>query len=163
MATHDTETGRQHNIKLSYVLRWFLYARGGHFLFSIPKSTAVLPYGGQCLPERYTGGTSGGSFPASSVEQELIRLLKAEKLTPCLYIFQGFADGRDTMMPTIDIIGYARRKKLPYSDIVPGKSLDPANIPCFARQMLHSMKTTPVDAITCSESGYRSRFGFRDA
>ena len=85
--------------------------------------------------------------------------MKAEQLTPCLYLFDGYADGADKPMDTIDIMGYARRKKLHTHDITVGRGLDRAHIPYFARQMLLNMKNKPVQEIEISEPAYRKHFG----
>lgn len=158
MAAHDTLAARQRNLKLYYVLRWFLYTcTPGSGFFCIPTSSPALPHGGQCL--RAHCAVSQETFLNSPAFQELLRMLKAEQLTPSLYLFDGYADGADKPMGTIDIIGYARRKKLLARDITVGRGLDRAHIPHFARQMLVHMKNKPMHEIKADEAAYREHFG----
>lgn len=162
MAPHESLSGRQHNMKLYCVLRWFLYTRTpGSQFFCVPKPAAAMPYGAQCL--RAHCAVSREAFINSAAFQELLRTLKAEKLTPCLYMFDGYADGKDKPMPAIDITGYARRKKLHGTDIVVGRGLDRAHIPYFAHQMLLKMKKATLDSMPTEEKGYYAHFGLNPA
>ena len=159
MAAHDTQDGRQHNMKLYYVLRWYLYTQTpGSSFFCIPTASATLPHGGQCL--RAHCAISRTDFLKSPSFQEVLRVLKDEQLTPCLYMFDGYADGADTPMPTIVIADTAKRTELLTTDIVEGCSLNRSHIPWFARQMLQDMKNRPVSSIKCDEKSYLSHFGF---
>ncbi len=162
MAPHDTRSGRQHNMKLYYVLRWFLYTQTpGSQFFCVSTPAEALPYGAQCIRARCS--VSRETFLGLPWFQELLRSMKAEKLTPCLYIFDGYADGKDKSMPPIDIIGYARRKKLHGADIVRGRGLDCAHIPYFAHQMLLNMKQATVESMRTEEKGYYAHFGLNPA
>ncbi|MBQ9836111.1 MAG: hypothetical protein IJO34_07335 [Akkermansia sp.] len=162
MAPHDTLGGRQHNMKLYCVLRWFLYGLPpGSRFFCVPKPAEPMPYGAQCI--RALCSVSRETFLGTPWFQELLCILKTEKLTPCLYMFDGYADGKDKPMPTIDIIGYARRKKLHVADIVVGRGLDRAHIPYFAHQMLLNMKKATPDSMPTEEKGYYAHFGLNPA
>ena len=158
MGPHDTPGGRQHNMKLYYVLRWFLYTQTpGSAFFSIKAKSPVLPHGGQCL--RAHCAISQSDFLNSAPFQALLSLLRADQLTPCLYMFDGYADGADKKMPTIDIIGHKRRNILHWPDITPGNSLSRSHIPYFARQILENGKNKPVQEIAVNENNYRTHFG----
>ena len=162
MGPHDTPRSRRLNSKLYYVLRWFLYTRSlPRDLFSIKAKSPALPHGGQCLRSQCT--ESPEAFLDSAAFQELVRMLKAEQLTPCLYLFYGYSDGHDQKMTTIDITGYKHRKFLHRSDLKPGKRLECCNVPGFARwakkKALENMKEKPVQEIEESESDYRAHFG----
>lgn len=159
MASHDTQDGRQHNMKLYYVLRWYLYTQTpGSSFFCISTASVPLPHGGLCL--RAHCAISQADYLNSTVFRELLRVLKDEQLTPCLYMFDGYADGADKTMPTIVIADTADKTELRSKDIVEGRSLNRSHIPWFARQMLHYMKNKPVSSITCDEESYLSHFGF---
>ncbi len=162
MAPHHSLSGRQHNMKLYCVLRWFLYTQTpGSRFFCVPKQAAAMPYGAQCI--RVLCSVSREKFLGSPCFQELLRIMKAEKLAPCLHVFDGYADGKDKPMPTIDITGYARRKKLHGADIVVGRGLDRAHIPYFAHQMLLNMKKATLDSMPTEEKGYYAHFGLNPA
>lgn len=99
------------------------------------------------------------AFLGTPMFQELLRIMKAEKLTRCPYMFDGFADGKDKPMPTIDIISYARRKKLHGEDIVVGRGVDRAHIPYLEHQMLLNMKEAALESMQTEETGYYAHFG----
>lgn len=158
MAPHDTHTNRQRNMKLYYVLRWFLYTQTpGSRFFCTPTPAESMPHGGMCLRARCAA--SRETFLNSAAFQELLRLLKEERLTSCLYMFDGYADGADKDMPPIELIDQSSPRKLQLSELEEGRNLDRGHIPYFAHQMLVDMKNKPVDSIECSEQSYRDHFG----
>lgn len=158
MVSHDTLEGRQHNMKLYHVFRWFLYQQPSGSLFHAVQSVpGVMPYGGQGLYARCD--KSRGAFLSSPVFLEMLEQMKEERLTPCLYMFDGFADGADKVMDIIHIYGDADRKQLMPADIVPGCSLNRAHVPTFARQMLLAGKQRNAETLPCEESHYQEHFG----
>lgn len=158
MVSHDTLEGRQHNMKLYHVLRWFLYNQPQGSLFhAVQAVPGVLPYGGQCLRARCD--KSRDAFLTSVSFSEIVAQMKEERLTPCLYMFDGFADGADKVMDTINISGHVNREQLMPADIVIGRSLNLAHVPTFARQILLAGKRKNVESISCDESDYKEHFG----
>lgn len=158
MSAHDALQGRQRNMKLYHVLRWFLYTQphGSNF-HSVPTSSAALPYGAQCLRARCD--VSRDAFLQSPAVQELLQQLREEKLTPCLYLFDGFADGADKPLPVIVICGHTPSNRLQASEISLGPSFNRGHVPTFARQMLQAGKRLAAESLICEESAYRHHFG----
>lgn len=154
MGPHDTPRSRRINRKLYLVLREFLYTRLlPRDLFSIDARFPALPHGGQCLQSQCT--ESPESFLDSASFQDLIRKLKAERLTPCLYVFHGYSGGHSKKMVTVDITDYNCRKVLHWSDIEPGKGLkrcyDELGFAlCPQKKAQECMKNQQVDSIECS-------------
>ena len=157
MAPHDTPHGRRLNMKLYCILRWFLYTQTWGSRFFSVAAGAALPQGAQGM--RIHCAVSRETFLRNAYFQELLSLLKAERLTPCLYMWDGYADGKDKPMPTLDIVGYARRGKLSLENWGEGHNLDRTHIPYFAHQMLLKMKMAPLESMPTEETAYRRHFG----
>lgn len=152
--------GRQRNLKLRHLLRWFayLYSHSGfHYYRMSPKSDARLRYGALCVCcKRFC---KADAVAEQLAVQELVRRLRAENLCSSLYILDDNGVGEASLITGISVSGKAGALVVNASELNGEVMFGGTHVPYFARRGLRNMADRPVEAYSAVLRYYEELFG----
>ncbi len=158
--THNSVSGRQRNLKLRHLLRWFGYgvcrSVWDYFCMS-PKADARLRYGALCV--RCKRFCKAEAVAELGMVQELLRRLRAENLCSALYVLDDNGVGEASLIAAMSVAGNAGALAVKVSELN-GKAVLDGHVPYFARQILRSMADRPVEAYAKAPYDYEKLFQF---
>lgn len=157
---HNTMKGRQRNMKMHHLMRHRIYRLGGRYYRLAPQKNAALRHGALCF--RFMRQFKREALLDQDWLTELTATLQRENLCPCMYVYDDGGVGDARHLATVRISSHAAIPGSPpisAAAIQDGPSMDPANVPYFARQMLVNAAKIPVENIHPSDESYREWFG----
>ena len=159
---HGTPAGRQRNLKLHDVMRWFAYMQNVYprFYYCVnPGSHSALPHGALCL--QFGCNQKKGTDPQSPAYQELLHRLQAEKLTPWVLPIES-CGRHHTHLPHTAITPATpphQHEPASYLALPRHKYMESGHVPTFARAYLHTRADRPLGSIACEPASYNALFG----
>lgn len=159
---HDTEQDRCRNVKLSGVLRWYLYShfQGDYYLLK-PQADSRLKHGALCISaKRRCKFEEKQVYEALALEQ-LLSYLRREALCPYVQVLDDGGVGAPLALPLISVNDSSAQSppiQLDATALHRGPSMEPAHIPYFARQVLLLMRDKPVAQCKLTEESYKRLF-----
>lgn len=158
-----TAPGRQRNLKLRHLLRWFAYGfcRGGWRYYRMkPKTADGLRYGTLCVScKRFC---KKEEVVEQAMVQELLRRLHAENLCSALYILDDNGEGEASLIAGIPVAGNAVKSvplAVKVAELNGEEVFGGGHVPYFARQGLRNMADRPVAAYSDTLTDYDAQFG----
>ncbi|MBQ8517348.1 MAG: hypothetical protein IJ498_07200 [Akkermansia sp.] len=158
-----TAPGRQRNLKLRHLLRWFAYGfcRFGWCYYRMsPKSDARLQYGALCVScKRFC---KKEKVVEQAMVQELLHRLHAENLCSALYILDDNGEGEASLIAGIPVAGNAVKSvplAVKVAELNGEEVFGGGHVPYFARQGLRNMADRPVAAYSDTLTDYDAQFG----
>lgn len=159
---HDTEQDRCRNVKLSGVLRWYMYShfQGNYYLLE-PQSDSRIKHGALCISAKRRCKFEEKSVREALALEQLLGYLRRENLCPYVQILDDGGVGEPRALPLISVNASTAQSKPILTDasaLHRGPSMNPAHIPYFARQVLLIMRDKPVEQCQLAEEAYKRRF-----
>ncbi|MBR5876249.1 MAG: hypothetical protein IKZ10_05365 [Akkermansia sp.] len=159
---HDTEQDRCRNVKLSGVLRWYLYShfQGDYYLLK-PQADSRLKHGALCISAKRRCKFEEKSVRESLALEQLLGYLRRENLCPYIQVLDDGGVGEPHALPPIGVNACAAQSTPILPDATAlhrGPSMEPAHIPYFARQVLLLMRDKPVAQCKLTEESYKRLF-----
>ena len=155
-----TAPGRQRNLKLRHLLRWFAYGfcRGGWRYYRMkPKTADGLRYGALCVScKRFC---KAEEVVNQAMVQELLRRLRAENLCAALYILDDSGVGEASLIAGISFSEKAGALVVKAAELKGEEVFGGGHVPYFARQGLRNMADRPVAAYSDTLTDYDAQFG----
>lgn len=155
-----TAPGRQRNLKLRHLLRWFAYGfcRGGWRYYRMkPKTADGLRYGTLCVScKRFC---KAEEVVNQAMVQELLRRLRAENLCAALYILDDSGVGEASLIAGISFSEKAGALVVKAAELKGEEMFGGGHVPYFARQGLRNMADRPVEAYSDALCDYEELFG----
>ena len=155
-----TAPGRQRNLKLRHLLRWFAYGfcRGGWYYYRMkPKTADGLRYGALCVScKRFC---KAEEVVNQAMVQELLRRLRAENLCAALYILDDSGVGEASLITGISVAEKAGALAVKAAELKGEEMFGGAHVPYFARQCLRNMADRPVEDYSDALGDYEELFG----
>ncbi len=160
---HDNAQDRCRNVKLSGVLRWYMYTRfpGNYYRLS-PQADSRLRHGALCISAKRNCKWTETQFYEFLALEQLLGYLRRENLCSCVQILDDNGTGAATPLPLICMSGDTDKPICPdAAQLHKGPSMDPAHIPYFARQMLLLMRDKPVEQCNLPIDAYNRHFSLK--
>lgn len=159
---HEQEHNRCRNVKLSYLLRWYLYTCFGDSYYRLaPQNAPLLQNGALCISAKRTCKFEPESVWKLLRLDTLLHYLQREKLCRYLQILDDGGVGKAIALPPIPINPTEKKHKAICIDakrLHKGPGMNPGHIPYFARQMLPLMRDIPVADCHLSAEAYQHHF-----
>ena len=155
-----TAPGRQRNLKLRHLLRWFAYGfcRGGWRYYRMkPKTADGLRYGTLCVScKRFC---KAEEVVNQAMVHELLRRLRAENLCAALYILDDSGVGEASLITGVSVTEKAGALAVKAAELKGEEVFGGGHVPYFARQGLRNMADRPVAAYSDTLTDYDAQFG----